>query len=117
MSILSRNQNPERTLLDAKFNRTIADQFAVELYRHSLIAFHAQPSSLEILDLGNTNVRTKHDILQIFDDLKITEPLEDNDVEKTVIECRTLKNGNGPPYKRPLPTRTSDPSSIEVSSD
>src|ERR1700730_8846719 len=40
MSILFRNQNPKRTLLQAKFYRAIAHQFAIELDRNGLVAFH-----------------------------------------------------------------------------
>src|ERR1700736_1459635 len=96
MSILSRDEHPKRILLEAKLDRAIADQFAIELHRHGLIAFHAQPHGLEIFNLGDANVRTKYDVLQVFDDLKITEPLEDNDVKKTVIKRNTLEE-----WKRP----------------
>ena len=85
------HQNAKRALGQAEFDRTIADQFAVEFDWNGLIAFDAQPTGLEIFDLGHTNVGTKHDVLQIFDDLKIAETLKNDNVQETVIDHGVLK--------------------------
>ena len=68
LSILFGHQNAERALVQAEFHRAIANKFTIELDRDGLIAFHSQLPGLEVFDLGHTNVRIKHDVLQIFDD-------------------------------------------------
>src|SRR6266480_4659412 len=90
------HQNAKRAFGQAEFDRTIADEFAVEFDRDGLVAFHPQSPGLEIFDLGHTNVGTKHDILQIFDDLKIAKALEYDHVQKTVIDHGMLKKGKRP---------------------
>src|SRR5947209_3160047 len=80
MSLLP-HQNPKRTLVEAEFHRAIAHQFAVDFDRHDLIAFDADLAGLEIFNLRHTNVGTKYYILQIFDDLDITELLAYNDIQ------------------------------------
>src|SRR2546426_12248533 len=73
-----RHQNAKCSLLDLEVNRTIPGQFAVEFHRNILLACYAQATSLEIFNLMDSNVRTKHNVLQIFDDFEISEPFEDN---------------------------------------
>src|SRR2546423_2962413 len=85
-SILAWRQDPERSLVKAKFHRAIADQFTVELHRHGLVAFHAQSPGLKIFDFRNANVRTEDDVLQIFNDFEIAETFEDDHIQEPVIE-------------------------------
>ena len=90
MSILP-HQNAKRTFVEAEFHRAIAHQFAVDFDRHDLIALDADLAGLEIFNLRHTNVGTKYYILQIFDDLEITESLEDNDVQKAIVDYGVFK--------------------------
>src|SRR5439155_19542818 len=73
-----RCQNAERFFLDLEVNRAIPSQLAVEFHRNILLACYAQVPGLEIFNLRDSNVRTEHYVLQIFDDFEITEPLEDD---------------------------------------
>jgi hypothetical protein len=66
--------------VDLELNWTIADQFAIEFHGNIPIARYAQVSGLKIFNLGDTNVRAEDNILQILDDLEITEPCENNNI-------------------------------------
>jgi len=90
-SILFGHEDAKRALLHAKVHRAIADQFAVEFDWDGLIAFHAQPPGLEIFNLRHANVGTKYYVLQVFDDLEIPEPLEDDDVLKAIVDHGVFK--------------------------
>jgi hypothetical protein len=84
--ILFAHQDAKRLLVQAELDRAIADQFAVKLDRDGLVAVHAQSPGLEIFNLRDVNVGTKYHILEIFNDLELAEPLEDDDVQQTVVD-------------------------------
>src|SRR5437763_17099984 len=92
---LPRHEDPKRSLLQAKFHRAITDQFTVQFDRDRLVALHTQSSGLEIFDLGNANIGTKHDVLQVFDDFEITQTFEDDYIQKAVIERGVFEKGKG----------------------
>src|SRR6266705_3562981 len=85
------HQNAKRSFVESEFYRTIADPFAVDFDRHGLIALHSDPARLEIFNLLHANVGTKYYVLQIFDDLEITEPFEDDDVQKAIVDHGVFK--------------------------
>ena len=80
-----------------KLNWTIAGQFAIEFHRNILFTRDAQVGGLKIFNLGDTNVRAEDNILQILDDLEITEPCENDDINKPSSIMACLKKGKGPP--------------------
>ncbi len=73
-----RRQNAKRFLLDLEVNRTVAGQLAIELQGNVLLARYAQAASLEIFNLGDTNLGAEYNILEILDDFEIAEPFEHN---------------------------------------
>src|ERR1700719_2787002 len=81
-----RHQHSKAAFAQGEFDWTITNQFSVELHRHFLFAFNSQMPGLEIFDLRRSNFRAENDILQVFDDLKIPDPLENDDVKQAVID-------------------------------
>src|SRR5439155_1119463 len=75
---LRRRERCGRFFLDLEVNRAMSGQLAVEFHRNILLACYAQAPGLEIFNLRDSNVRTEHYVLQLFDDFEITEPLEDD---------------------------------------
>src|SRR5438270_8562777 len=90
-SFLCRHEHAERSFFQTEFDRAVADEFAIQLYRHRLIAVHPQSRRLKILDLRNANFRTEHDVLEILDDLEIAEAFENDHVQFPVIDDGMFK--------------------------
>ena len=81
-----------------KFDRAIADQFAIDFHRHAFLAGDAQRGGLEVFHLGGSDLRTEDHVLQVADDLEVVEALENQDVEKAIIDDRLFEEReSGPP--------------------
>src|ERR1700719_410185 len=78
---LSPDQDPQGAFLKSELHRAIAHEFAVEFNWNCLIAFHAKPTRLKILNLRHSDFRAEYDVLEIFDDFQVAESLEHNDVQ------------------------------------
>ena len=74
-----------------EFDRTVADQLAIQLYGHVLIASDPQSLSLKIFHFRQGDVGAKKYLLQIFNDLEITDLPESNDIEKPIIQGGVFK--------------------------
>src|SRR5438552_10631887 len=88
---LRRHQDPQLALVDLKFYRALPDQFAIDFHRNIFFARYPELFGLKIFDLGQTNLRAEQNVLQIFDDLEITELFEDDNIEQAIINHRVLK--------------------------
>src|SRR3982750_2666950 len=82
-------------LSQCEFNRTVSDQLAIELHRHVLIACNPQPLRLKIFHFGQANVGAEKYLLQIFNDLKITDLFEGHYVHQTVVEHCVFEKREG----------------------
>src|ERR1700736_1698335 len=60
---------------------------------------------LKIFDLRCANFGTKDNVLQIFNDLKIPEPFENNDVKETIIDYGVFKKGKRSTVESPVPNQ------------
>src|SRR5919201_6417014 len=78
-------QNVQLSVAYCEFNRTVASEFAVEFDRHILLARDANLPGLEIFDFRQTNLRAEGDVLEVFDNLEVTELFERDDIEQAVI--------------------------------
>src|SRR5207302_2922939 len=90
-SLLRRDKDAERSFLETELDWAIADELAIELNRHRLVALHPQSRRLKILNLRNANFRTEHDVLEIFDNLEIAEAFENDHVQLPVVNDGMFK--------------------------
>src|ERR1700730_5001142 len=60
---------------------------------------------LKIFDLRCANFGTKDNVLQIFNDLKIPEPLENNHVKEAIIDYGVFKKGKRSTVESPIPNQ------------
>src|SRR5678816_1386315 len=85
-----------------KFHRTAAHQFSIQLDRHVFGTAHTQAASLKIFHLPRGDIGSKNDVLQILDQLEVSEILEDEDIEQTVIDDRVFEKREWTAIKAPI---------------
>ena len=69
----------------------MAGQLAIEFHRHILLAGYAQVPGLKIFDFRDTNIRAEHDMLQILNDLQITQTSKGDYIQQPIVDDGMLE--------------------------
>jgi len=76
-----------------EFDRAVANQFAVNLDRDLFLGRNPDAFGLEIFQVRHADGRTENHVLQIANNIEITDALENDDIEETIIDQGALKEG------------------------
>src|SRR2546423_2642384 len=79
-------KHPETSLPHPKLYRAGPDQLAVDLDWHVILGGNAQAFGLKILQLRHADGGAEDDLLQITNNLEITDSLEYDDIEQPIVD-------------------------------
>ena len=84
-------QNSNPIVTQGEFHRAISHELAIEFDRNILIAADPQSFSLKIFHFRQVDIGAEKNILQIFDDLEITNLLERDHIQPSIVEESVFK--------------------------
>src|SRR4029077_14434909 len=83
---LAGRKHPETPFPHPKLHRAGPNQVAVDLDWHLILGGNGQAFGLKILQLRHANGRAEDHLLQITNNLEITDPLKYDDIEQTIVD-------------------------------
>jgi hypothetical protein len=84
-------KHPKAALSHPKFDRTVSNQFTVNLDRDFFLGGNPEAFALEILQVRHADGRAEDHVLQIANNIEITDALENDHIEEPVIDKGAFK--------------------------
>src|SRR2546421_3079567 len=92
-------KHPETPFPHPKLNRAGPNQLAVDLDRHLILGGNPQAFGLKILQLRHANGRAEDHLLQITNNIEITDSLKYDNIEQTIVDEGAFEEWEGSTIK------------------
>src|SRR6266513_1659359 len=79
-------KHPETSFPHSKLDRAVPDQLAIDLDRHLVLGGNTQAFGLKVLQLRHADGGAEDHILQVTNNVEITDSLKDDDIEQAVVD-------------------------------
>ena len=94
---LAGRKHPETPFPHPKLYRAGPDHLAVDLDWHVFLGGNPQAFGLKILQLRHADGGAEDHLLQVTNNVEITDSLKYDDIEQTVVDEGPFEERNGPP--------------------